>query len=172
MTRLRAGYWLVFAATLAVYLAMVGWTLPGIAAAAGGLMPFDLRPAGYGPQEARAFLAALGDPGREIYLGPQRWLDAIYPALLAVVLGGAVLGLVRRRAPRAVLLLAIFGGMAADYVENMHVASLLTAEGAISDQAIARASRATQVKSALTGVAMAAVAVALAVRLTGKRRRR
>ncbi len=164
MTPPRMGYWLAFGAALAVYAAMVFWTLPRILDEAGGLMPFDLRFSGYGPDEARAFLAALSAEGRAVYLGPQRLLDALYPALLAVVLAGGVAALVRSRWLRVVLLVAVLGGMAADYLENARVAALLTAD-AVTDEAIAAASRATVAKSALTGGAMGMLLLVLARRM-------
>lgn len=164
MTPPRMGYWLAFAMMLAVYAAMTFWTLPGIVEGTGGLMPFDLRFSGYGPDEARAFLAALSDEGRAVYLGPQRLLDTLYPALLAVVLAGGVAALVRARWLRVVLLAAVLGGMGADYLENARVAALLTAD-AVTDEAIAAASRATVAKSALTGGAMGMLLLVLARRM-------
>lgn len=161
MTPPKPGYWLILALALAVYAAMILWTLPEIATEAGGLAPFDLRPMGYGAEEARKFLNTLSAEGRETYLGPQRALDAVYPALLALVLVGAARGLVRRGAGRLLLLLMILGGMLADYAENMLVAGLLKA-GPVSDAAIAAASRATVAKSALTGLAMGWILLALA----------
>ena len=43
----RAAFWTLFAATVIVYAVMMMWSLPIIATQAGGLTPFDLRPAGY-----------------------------------------------------------------------------------------------------------------------------
>jgi hypothetical protein len=157
----RFAYWATFIATMGVYMAMVIWTLPAIATAAGGLAVFDMRPTGYSPQEARAFLAALTDEGRALYLGPQRLLDLFYPAMLAVVLGGAIWVLVRFAWLRRVLLAIVLGGMLADYWENALVKDLLETPGPVSDAAILAASRATMAKSALTGLAMTAVLVAL-----------
>ena len=85
---MRAGnilYGLVFLAGAGVYAAMLLWTLPAITEAAGGLMPFDMRPFGYTHTEAVNFLAALTPEGLSLYLGPQAWLDRAYPALLGLV---------------------------------------------------------------------------------------
>lgn len=166
----RSAYWAGFVAAMGVYMAMVIWTLPAISAAAGGLAPFDLRPTGYSPQEARAFLAALSDEGRALYLGPQRLLDLFYPALLGVVLGGAVWALVRFALLRWVLLAAVLGGMLADYSENILVKGLLETPGPVTDNAVLAASRATITKSALTGLAMMAVLVALVLAFIRRRR--
>lgn len=147
----RAAYWVSVLAALAVYAAMVFWTLPTIAHEAGGLVPFDLRPLGYTEAEARAFLAALGAEGHAIYSGPQRILDLLYPALLGISLAGPVLWLVASRPLRAVFTCVIVAAVASDYLENYFVARLLAGE--ISGGAIASASYATMVKSGLDSIA-------------------
>ena len=93
---MRAGnilYGLVFLAGAGVYAAMLLWTLPAITEAAGGLMPFDMRPFGYTHTEALNFLAALTPDGLALYLGPQAWLDRAYPALLGLFLAWSFLRL-------------------------------------------------------------------------------
>ena len=47
MTSRRLGYLSLLTLTLGVYATMILWTLPRIAAEAGGLAAFDMRPAGY-----------------------------------------------------------------------------------------------------------------------------
>ena len=157
----KVAYWVVFAGTLAVYFTMLTWTLPGISADAGGLIPFDMRPMGYTPDEARSFLAALGDKGRALYLGPQHLLDLLYPLLLCIVLAGAVSALITNWKLRGVLFAAILGGMLADYCENIFVAMMLNHPGVIPDHMATNANLATVLKSGLTGVAMVAVLGAL-----------
>jgi len=155
-------YWILFAITLGVYAAMVLIFLPKIAAEAGGLTPFDMRPMGYTAIEARAFLAALSDAGREIYRGPQHRLDMVYPLLLALCLGWGAVLLMSSPIWRALICFAALGGMAADYVENMRVAVLLDlSPDAVTDAQIAAAARATVAKSALTTIAMIGICVAL-----------
>lgn len=161
MSRARIAYWALFAVTLAVYAAMAGWTLPAIARDAAGLAPFDLRPTGYTVAEARAFLAALGDEGRALYLGPQHRLDLIYPALLAAVLIGAVRVLVAPFWLQFGLCVLALGGMTADYLENARVAVMLGG-GPVPDALILAANRATQVKAGLTSLVMLAVGAGLA----------
>ena len=158
---LRAAYWLVFAAMLVVYGAMVLWTLPAISDGAGGLVPFDLRLTGYNVADARLFLSGLNDAGRALYQGPQRLLDTAYPALLGLVLSGAFIALVARRWLRWALILVVLAGMAADYTENYLVAQMLAAQEPVADSLVAAASRATLVKSTLTGLAMTVVLVLL-----------
>ncbi len=90
MTAPRLAFWLLFAATLGVYATMLGWTLPAISAAAGGLPAFDMRPGGYSFDEAKAFLAALSPEGKALYLDVQHKLDTAYPGLLAATLFFAI----------------------------------------------------------------------------------
>jgi hypothetical protein len=162
----RQIYWASFAAAMGIYTAMVVWTLPGISQSAGGLPPFDLRPLGYSVDEARAFLAALGAEGHALYIGPQRLLDMAYPALLGFVLIGALRHFYAKGWLLTVLVFATLAGMGADYLENMRVVLMLA--GDTSDLAIASASRATVMKSALTSVAMLAVLAGL-IRATWRR---
>jgi hypothetical protein len=152
--------WAVVAATVAVGAAMAFWTLPRIAEAAGGLVPFDLRPFGYSGDEARAFLTALSPEGRGMYQGPQRMLDLIYPTALSGLLALALWRITRNR-PRPLRLalvgVAIAGGLA-DHLENALVAGLLRADPAmVTDAAVAWASAATLAKSVLTAVAALAL---------------
>jgi hypothetical protein len=170
---MRIAFRLSLLAAVAVYLALVLWSLPRIEAAANGLTPFDLRPFGYSGEEARAFLSALTDAGRAQYAGPQRWLDMVYPALLALTL---VLGIFRfgARFPLAgrVLLSAVaVAGSAFDYLENARVAAMLALPPAeVTDAMAAAASQATVAKSGLGAFSITMVLI-LAV-LFGVRRRR
>lgn len=171
----RAGlaFWGLAGAMVAVYLAIVLWSLPEISAAAGGLVPFDLRPAGYSAAEARAFLGALSTEGRALYLGRQAALDLVYPALLAAVLVLAFRHLAASWGPawRAVLVALPLAGAGFDYLENLRVRRLLIAGPAeATDAMIAAASLATVIKSVLSSLAFAALVVALAVQVLGRRR--
>ena len=158
---LRGAYWVAVGLAVAVYLTMLFWTLPAISVGAGGLMPFDMRPTGYSGDEAREFLAALTDEARGLYQGPQHWLDLFYPALLAIVLIGAVRGLVPNRMVASTLILAALVGAASDYVENWHIAQMLAQTDPVDDDRVRAASLATQVKSAMTTLAMLGVAAGL-----------
>ena len=90
MVSRRVAFWALFAVTNIVYLVMVVWSLPKVSEAAGGLVPFDMRPTGYSFEEAKAFLAALGPEGTAFYLHVQQRLDLLYPALLAATLFFAI----------------------------------------------------------------------------------
>ncbi len=162
----RGVFWTVVALTLALYGTMVFWTLAEIARDAGA-PAFDMRPTGYSAEEARTFLAALSNEARALYQGPQRWLDAVYPAMLALTLiwsshwaadGGRVWLF------RAVVLFALLN-MLADYGENISVAALLaTPVDALSDGMIARAAGFTRAKALFGTVAMTLWLILLALR--------
>ncbi len=153
-------FWAVVLATGAVYATMVLWSLPKIAAMAGGLPPFDLRPLGYSVAEARALLAALDDPARDFYREVQHRLDLFFPGLLALSLSLSFLRLAPRRWALA-LSAVVIAAAGFDYAENAAVAGLLSAPD-LTDAAILMASRFTLLKSVLVTVAMVALSVLLA----------
>ena len=93
----RILFWGLFGLTFAIYAAMLGWSLPVVAAAAGGLVPFDMRPGGYGFADAHAFLVALSPEGARFYVNIQQKLDIAYPGLLALTLLFAIAALLPRR---------------------------------------------------------------------------
>ena len=164
MTRNQIAFWLLFAVTMAVYATILLWSLPIVAAAAGGQVPFDMRPGGYSFAEARAFLIALSEEGRDFYVTVQHRLDLAYPALIAATLFFAIAALVPARArpgrwwvAAPALVIAAF-----DYAENSAVAAMLAAGPAgLSPDLVAQASRWTVWKSTLTAAVMTAVLVLL-----------
>jgi len=171
----RGLFWLVFAATLGVYLVMLVWTLPAITAAAGGLVPFDLRPTGYTADEARAFLAALTPEGAALYRNVQQRLDIAYPALLAATLVMAILLLSPAGLGRWRWLLAATAlpGMVFDYLENASVAAMLDGgAAALTPELAAAASRWTVLKSAFSALAFTVLLVLLALWLLRRLSRR
>jgi hypothetical protein len=149
---------------------MVFWTLAYLRRTAGGLAPFDLRPFGYTPQEARALLYALSDIGRAYYADVQLQLDTAYPALYAI--SRALLlfwvtapGRTAERpfpiAARLALLALPLATAWFDYFENEGIAAMLAAGPQASDELIERASFWTRAKS-LVGLATELVCVILA----------
>lgn len=150
-------YWIVTALTVLLYAVMVTWSLPIIADAAGGLIPFDMRPLGYGVDEAKVFLTALSDEGREFYLTIQHRLDLAYPAMLAFVLGAGGMGLThaRFRWVGCGTAFAAIVGTLADYSENRAVARLLKGDPELpSGYDIDIANISTLIKSGATTIAM------------------
>ena len=165
--------WLILGAALTIYLVMVVWSLPFIAAQAGGLVPFDMRPTGYSGDEARAFLGALSAEGKTFYLGTQHMLDRFYPGLMGVALAMAIVMLFARVPVwlRYGLAATAIIGAGFDYLENARVAGMLRAAIAdVSDADIAAASQATLLKSGFDTVAMVAALVGLVMLWLRKRK--
>ena len=136
------------------YAVLVLWFGPQVQAAAGGLLPFDLRALGYGPEEARIFLATLTPEGRDVYLGPVRINDTVFPVLFTLTLCLPV-----RRWNWAWTLPALAYGLL-DLADNLVVARMLQAGPEVGDGTIALASALTQGK-------FAAVVVAVVISLYG-----
>lgn len=157
--------------TAAVYGTMLAWTVPTIAAHAGGLQAFDLRPAGYTLEEARAFLIALGPDGARFYLDVQQRLDLVFPVLITATLSWSIARLAppelgRRRWWLASLAVPI---APLDYLENAGVTQLLElGSERISAEMVAEASRWTVLKSGF--VAIAAVPLLALLSMRGWRR--
>lgn len=160
----RIAHIALFAATLAIYLVMVLWSLPRIAEGAGGLFPFDLRPGGYSVDDARAFLAAIDAETTAFYLTTQHRLDLLYPALLATSLAAGLIWSWRgwpRWLVGGFILLGVLGA-AADYTENARVAAMLRAgPEALTPEMVAAASTASLAKAGLTTLATLALIVGL-----------
>ena len=153
-------YWVLVALTLVIYMAMVGWSLPLISNAAGGLAPFDLRPGGYSFDDAQAFLMALPADSVVFYQETQHRLDAAFPALVGVVLIIGLWWLSHNWPTPARILLVAFPlvGAIADYLENSSVARLLIAGGeGITPDMVAQANRWTVLKSGSITVSMLAL---------------
>jgi len=153
----RSGHVLVaMAVSLAIWAVMVFWSLAYLRRISGGLQPFDLRPFGYDVTEARAFLAALSQVGRDYYLDIQLSLDNAYPFTYAVSRAVLLLWLtipgrlgdwaVPRRARAALAALPVVTA-ACDYVENDAIARMLTAGPQVDAETVAWASFWTQAKS-------------------------
>jgi len=156
--------------SLALWGVMMFWTLAYLRRTAGGLEPFDLRPFGYTPEEARALLYALSSVGRAYYAEVQLQLDTAFPALYALSRGLLLLWVTApgRTATRPLPLLArlallilpvVTAGF--DYFENEGIAAMLAAGPQAADELIERTSFWTRAKS-LAGLATELVCVVLA----------
>ncbi len=160
----RIGYWVLFAVTMALYGIIIGWSLPSISAAAGGLAPFDLRPGGYTLTEATAFIGALPPDGAAFYNGTQHLLDTPFPALMSLTLFFAVAWLSKSTGrwrwllATPALLIAPF-----DWAENYLVTQMLNAgPDGLTQPLVDGASLFTRLKSSLTTVVMVVLLVLLA----------
>jgi hypothetical protein len=74
----------LFLLTMAVYSAMLFYSIPIVMAFAPELPIFDLSPLGYSFNYANELLNTLGTEGRNIYLTTQLPLDFIYPGLFSL----------------------------------------------------------------------------------------
>ena len=150
-------FWVLFAVTLVLYGVIVGWSLPIVAADAGGKTPFDLRPAGYSFDEAKGFLTALSAEGKAFYLNVQQKLDTLYPALLSATLFFAIYLLAPARWGfwRWVLAAVAIPSAVFDYLENAAVAHMLgLGADQLTPDIVAVASHWTVSKSSASTVAM------------------
>jgi hypothetical protein len=149
---------------------MVFGTLAYLRRLAGGLEPFDLRPFGYTPEEARALLHALSAIGRAYYADVQLQLDTAYPALYALSRALLLFWVTApgRTAERPLPLPARLALLALplvtawfDFFENEGIAAMLAAGPQASDELIERTSFWTRAKS-LAGLATELLCVVLA----------
>ncbi len=158
-------FWPILVAMFASWLAMNVWTNPRIEELAGGLRLLDMRFTGYSFAEAQAFIAAIGEEGRDLYLGPQMWLDYIFPPLMA-----AVLFLTYRWLfpgwPGLVIGTASLSSFVVDWLENMAITAMLHAGAdGMTPEMAATASQWTTVKWSLALLGLGALIVGFALRL-------
>lgn len=147
--------WALPLATVASYVLLAGIFGRQLVAEAGGALPFDLRPMGYGLAEAQAYLAQLTPAGLALYLGPIRLNDTLFPLFLT-----ATLCLPLRRRSELWFLPALAYGLF-DLAENVAVARLLRAGPEVEAQAVAVASGFTQAKYASLALAVCVALFAL-----------
>ena len=156
--------------SFALWGVMVFWTLAYLRRTAGGLEPFDLRPFGYTPEEARNLLYALSSIGRKYYADVQLQLDTAFPAVYALSRGLLLFWVTApgRTATRPLplparlsLLILPLATAWFDYFENEGIAAMLAADQRASDELIERTSFWTRVKS-LAALATEFVCVMLA----------
>ena len=145
-----------------VYFAMVGVTLAHLEFVS-GQVPFDMRPFGYGPSDARALLDALGADGREYYLGRQIPLDSLYPALLALTLSSTICWFGRRMPNKRLVHVGVafaVGSALFDYIENLGIVAMIHGWPNLSGSLVYAASTATIAKSVITTLAVMLVLAA------------
>ena len=162
-------FWFIFAAMLVPWLCMNLWTAPRIEELAGGLRLLEMRPGGYSLDDAKDFVAALGDEGAAHYLDVQLPLDMIFPPLL-----GAVLFLCYRwlfpGLPGLIIGTVSLTYIVADYLENAAVAAMLRA-GAddLTLHMATTANRWTLAKWSLSLVGLVTLMIGILLRLRRRR---
>ncbi len=149
MSFFRLLFWLIFIATLAIYVTMLAGPLSAIQEATGGLPAFDVRPMGYTFEDAMLFLSHLPDDARALYLGQQHTLDMFFPLGIALSKAIAIFTLLpAARVWKWLLALLPVPGMIFDYMENAAVSVLLkTPTPDVVPDMVTTASRYTVLKS-------------------------
>lgn len=143
-------------AAATVYYLMITVTLSHLGAISGHV-PFDMRPLGYGPQDAAAFLEGLTAEGRNYYLTHQIPLDTAYPALLALTLVAMICWFGQRIPKNRLVRIGVFlslGSALFDYAENLGIIAMIWSWPDVSVLLVYAVSTATIVKSALTTFAV------------------
>ncbi|MBS1509122.1 MAG: hypothetical protein JSS79_20960 [Bacteroidetes bacterium] len=120
---------LFFFIATAVYMLMLGITIPEVMGYAQGMKLPDMMPTGYSPEYMVTLLGTLGEPGRNAYLFHQLPLDMIYPFLFGVsyslIMAYFLLRLGKADGYSFYLsYLPIFAGLC-DYIENIGIISML-----------------------------------------------
>ena len=143
-----------FIPSLAVYLLMLFYTIPGVESYASEMKILDMSPSGYSYDYAVELLSTLGDDGRKEYLSRQLPLDFIYPALFSIssFLMLAWLFLKRNDKGSRIFYLCfvpIFAGIF-DYLENIQIVLMIQDYPDITKTQVALSSAFTMGKSGLT----------------------
>lgn len=159
-------FWVFVAAMLVPWLVMNLWTAPRIEDLAGGSRLLEMRLTGYSFDDARGFVAAIGEEGARLYLDVQLWLDTVFPPLL-----GAVLFLGYRwlfpGLPGRIIGTISLGSVVVDYLENAAVAAMLRAGAdGMTSQMAATANFWTTTKWSLAFVGAMTLLVGIAFRMS------
>lgn len=140
----------------------------------GGLPSLDIRLTGFSPEEAVAWLTALGDRGRETLLVWQySCLDLIFPAIFGLALAGLVLHAGRRWSyfaersegmQLAFALLVALPYVAANYAQNVFLIRMLADPSAASIRMVSITAELVELKVVLAVAAMLVVAALFMLR--------
>lgn len=159
-------FWFILAAMLAVWLGMNLCTAPRIEEMSGGLRLLDMRVTGYSLEDARAFIASIGDAGVALYLNRQLLLDMIFPPLLGAILFLSYRWLFPGLTGVIIGTLSLTS-IVVDYLENAALAAMLRAGAdGVTPQMAATANLWTVTKWSLSlvGVVTLVLGVALSLR--------
>jgi len=158
-------FWFILAAMLAAWLSMNLWSAPRIEELSGGLRLPEMRFTGYSLNEARDFVAAIGDEGAALYLDAQLRLDMIFPPLLAAVLFLCYRWLFPGL-PGLVIGTVSLTSVVVDYLENAAVAAMLRAGAdGLTPEMAATANQWTTIKWSLALVGLVTLIIGIALRL-------
>lgn len=162
----------LFAMTMLVYITMLSYSIPLVAAFAPGLPLFDLSPAGYSFAYATELLMALGTEGRDTYLTTQLPLDFIYPGLFSITYSLMLIWLLGKLVSTSskVHNLAFIPFLAGlfDYAENVFIIKMINSFPEIQASTVEVASVFTLLKSSFTMVFFLILTVAFLALLKQK----
>lgn len=134
-------------ATVVVYALLLGVGALLLVPASDGQLPPDAWITGYDAPQVAAWLVAMGEEGRAIYLGPVNWLDTLFPPLLGLLLASVIW-----RLGRGWLAVVPFLYTATDLWENTVLRGIVRSGDASFAE---HASSLTQGKYALLALALA-----------------
>ncbi len=158
-------FWAILTALLICWVGMNLWVVPKIETLSGGLRLLDMRFKGYSYAEARVFLEAIGQEGAQLYLGPQLWLDMIFPPILAATLFLVYRWLFPGLIGKIIGTLSLTS-VIVDYLENAALAAMLrSGPDHLTPEMAATASHWTSIKWQLAMVGLLAIAVGAILRL-------
>lgn len=162
-------FWFILAMMLAAWLGMNLWSAPRIEELSGGLRLLDMRFTGYGFEDTRAFIRAIGDEGVAFYLGVQLWIDMVFPPLLGSVLFLFYRWLFPGWPGRIIGTLSLLS-IVVDYLENAALATMLRAGAdGLTPEMVASASQWTQMKWSLSMIGLATMVAGVVLRLRRSR---
>jgi hypothetical protein len=157
--------------SVALWAVLAFITVPQLQQLAGGLAPFDVRPRGYGYEDAQALFIALGEEGRAYYLSPELALDTIFPpayaalgvlALWWLTMAGRVCDEAMPIAWRVTLVALPVAEFVFDGVENISIAKMIWTWPDLSGGLVHVASLATQLKFAAAALTLIFLVIAAA----------
>ncbi|MEP2980278.1 MAG: hypothetical protein ABJO86_12380 [Lentilitoribacter sp.] len=152
-------------AATCIYLVMINITLDYIETLT-GLLPFDMRPGGYSPDQAYALLNALGADGNRYYLTRQIPLDIIYPVLMALTLVSIFKWLGAKNISQMLTKIGVWlsiGAAVADYLENAGIVVMILNWPEPQIYLVHAASTASIAKAGLTTLAVLSVVIGLTI---------
>lgn len=167
--------WFWLAATNAVYLLMLFYTLPELSRFSDGLTLPDMLAGGYGSEYPQTYADRLGVEGRRFFLCRQMAADMVYPALFGYTYsrltgllsaGAGLPAILLKRLPLLPVVAAV-----SDYLENFCMITVVSAHPETPQIAAAAAPFFTVAKSAAGMLTFTVLAVLLVRRLAGRIRK-
>lgn len=148
--------WLLWALAAISYAVLVFWAGAKLIDAAGGALPFDLRPFGLGLEAAQAYLERLGPDGRAIYGRYVLPSDTVFPVLLGLALAYT------SRLQFGRIGLGVFLALCyvlADIWENSVILGIMQAPALLDDAALGWLRLLTQAKFLFLALALGLIAL-------------